>query len=83
MHFYKPLQTKGNKTQNSCKKRDEESELVFGGNHLRFLGKLSPEIPLVGRQRQQKPNGWPAVEEGASSGHTIEIRALHPPGLWF
>lgn len=83
MHFYKPLQTKENKTQNSCKRRDEESKLVFGGNHLRFLGKLSPEIPLVGRQRWQKPNGWLAVEEGASSGHTIEKRALHPPGLRF
>ena len=68
MHFYKPLQTKENRNQNSWKKQDKALKLVFdlkttGG----FLGNYPPKFPFMGRQEEQKSNGLVIGEGGELS----------------
>ena len=59
MHFYKPLQTEENRNQNSWKKQDKASKLVFdlkttGG----FLGTYPPKLPFMGRQESRNQMVW-------------------------
>ena len=73
MHFYKPLQSK-NRTQNSWKKQDKASKLVFYLKTTRdFLEHHLPKLLFMGIQGEQKSNGLPTGEGG-------EWSALHVMG---
>ena len=68
MHFYKPLQTKENRNQNSWKKQDKALKLVFDLKTTGdFLGNYSSKLPFMGRQGEQKSNGLPTGEGGELS----------------
>ena len=60
MHFYKPLLTKENTTQNSWKEWDKASKPVFGLKTTGdFLGNYPPKLPFMGRHGEQKSNVLP------------------------
>ena len=60
MHFYKPLLTEKNRTQNSWKEWDKASKPVFGLKTTGdFPGNYPPKLPFMGRQGEQKSNVLP------------------------
>ena len=68
MHFYKPLLTEKNRTQNSWKEGDKASKPVFGLKTTGdFPGNYPPKLPFMGRQGEQKSKGLPTGEEGEHS----------------